>query len=208
MIALAPQRGSMRLASILLWATLAYNIAEGIIAVYVGVGARRVALIGFGLDSGIEVTASAVLIWRLHAPARGAKGERRELISRRVVGATFMVLAAYIAIQVSYTLTVGPQPEVSSQGLWLAAASLTLMPALGIAKRWNAQRLHSHALMAEATETLVCSYLSAALLAGLALHAAFGWWWADIGAALAMTPWIIKEGVEGLRGDPCGDECE
>jgi divalent metal cation (Fe/Co/Zn/Cd) transporter len=81
------------------------------------------------------------------------------------------------------------------------------MPALALLKRWNAQRLHSHALMAEASETLVCSYLSAALFAGLALNAAFGWWWADIAAALAMTPWIVKEGIEGLRGDPCGEDC-
>jgi divalent metal cation (Fe/Co/Zn/Cd) transporter len=205
MIAATANRGSMRLASALLWATLAYNVLEGIIAVSAGIRAQSVALVGFGLDSGIEVTASVILLWRMQSS--GELSERRELIARRVVGATFLVLAAYIVIQVAYTLLVGDQPESSTLGLWLAIASLTLMPALGLLKRWNAQRLHSHALMAEASETLVCSYLSAALFAGLALNAAFGWWWADIAAALAMTPWIVKEGIEGLRGDPCGDDC-
>ena len=200
------REGSLALATGLLWVTLAWNVAEGIIAVTTGFMAGSVALIGFGLDSSIEVTAAAILIWRLKLPAHDERVERRENIARRVVGATFVALAAYIAIETAYVLVTGNEPESSTGGLLLATAAMLVMPGLGLAKRWNAASLGSPALTAEATETLVCSYLSLTLFIGLGANAAFGWWWADIAAAMAMVPWIVKEGLEGLRGESCEDD--
>lgn len=209
MIAAAAQRrGSLTLATALLWATLVYNVAEGAVGVTAGAVAGSVALMGFGLDSFIEVTAASVLLWRLRMPDTDPAVEARELLARRIVGATFVALAVYILAQAAYVLATGSEPDSSPVGIGLAVASLALMPALGLAKRRNARQLHSHALIAESTETLVCSYLSVTLLIGLGANAAFGWWWADIAAALAMVPWIAKEGLEGLRGELCGDECE
>jgi divalent metal cation (Fe/Co/Zn/Cd) transporter len=209
MIAAATRRaGSARLAVVLLWLTVLYNTFEGIVAVSSGLLAGSVALVGFGLDSFIEVTAAAILLWRLGLHVTDARVEGRERLARRVVGATFVVLAVYIGLQTAYVLTVGDEPEPSRVGLALAVTSLALMPLLGLTKRWNARRMHSHALMAESTETLICSYLSVALLVGLGANALFGWWWADIAAALAMVPWILKEGVEGLRAEGCGEDCE
>ena len=206
-LALSLRHGSLTLAAALLWLGLIYNVAEGVIAVSAGALVGSVALLGFGLDSFIEVTASAVLLWRLSPSAKDRTGDAREQVARRIVGATFIALATYIVAQAAYVLATGSEPGSSRPGIALALVSLALMPALGIVKLWNARRLHSHALMAEAGETLVCSYLSATLFAGLALNAALGWWWADIAAAAAMVPWIVKEGVEGLRADACGGDC-
>ena len=203
----AARRGSLTLATALLWVTLVYNVAEGAIGVTAGAIAGSVALMGFGLDSFIEVTAAAVLLWRLRMPDGDPQVEARELVARRIVGATFVLLAAYVFGQTGYVLATGNEPEASTVGIGLAIASLLLMPALGLAKRWNARLLHSHALIAESTETLVCSYLSVTLLMGLGANAVFGWWWADVAAALAMVPWIAKEGLEGLRGESCDEDC-
>ena len=190
--------GSLPLAVALLWVTLLYNVFEGVIAVWAGLRAGSVALVAFGLDSGIEVTAAAALLWRL-----GVRDEetaaRRELVSHRVVGATFLVLAAFIAAQIASKLISGAEPDSSRVGIGLAVASLTLMPGLAFVKRANARRLHSHALIAEATETIICFSLSATLLSGLALNAAFGWWWADPVASLVMSVFIVKEGWEVVR---------
>ena len=109
--------------------------------------------------------------------------------------------------QSAYAVLASNEPGESRLGLALAITSLTLMPALGLAKKANANALHSHALIAESHETLVCSYLSATLFIGLGANALFGWWWADIAAALAMVPWIVKEGIEGIRAEGCGDGC-
>ena len=197
--------GSRRLAGLLLWLTVSWNVVEGFVAVGSGIIARSVALVGFGLDSFIEVTAACVLLWRLSLPDHDEAAERREATARRVVGITFLLLAGYIAAQTIYTLTVGGQPEASDAGLVLSVVSLIVMPGLSLVKRRNARRLGSRALMAESTETLVCSYLSLTLFVGLAANAVTGWWWADIAAALAMVPWIVKEGLEGLRGERCDE---
>ena len=202
-----PRTGSTALAMTLLWITLAWNVAEGVIATWSGIAAGSVALVGFGLDSAIEVTASAVLIWRLQLAEGDERSESRERTAHRVVGATFIVLAIYIAAEVIYTLVVGNEPDTSGVGLALAIAATLVMPILGFAKRRNALQLGSPALVAEANETLVCSYLSFTLFFGLAANALFGWWWADIAAAMAMVPWIVKEGLEGLRGERCEDNC-
>lgn len=192
-----------RLALSLLWLTLIWNIVEGFVAVGSGVSAGSVALIGFGLDSFIEVTAAAVLLWRIGLPDHDERAERREAMAHRVVGATFLVLGGYIASQALYSVVVGDEPEESRIGLGLSVISLVVMPVLGLLKRANAQRLESRALIAESAETLICSYLSLSLFIGLGANAAFGWWWADIAAALAMVPWIVKEGIEGIRAEPC-----
>ncbi len=207
MTTLVRSRGSTSLAVFLLWLTVSWNVVEGFIAVSAGIVAGSVALIGFGLDSFIEVTAAGILLWRLRVADDDGRTERRERIAHQVVGATFVVLSLYILAQTAYVLATGNEPESSSVGLVLAIVSLIVMPAIGLTKRWNAMRMGSRALIAESSETLVCSYLSLALFIGLGANAAFGWWWADVAAALAMVPWIVKEGLEGLRGERCDDNC-
>jgi Predicted Co/Zn/Cd cation transporters len=192
--------GSRRLAASLLWITIAWNLAEGGVAVISGFAAASVALIGFGLDSFIEVTAAGILLWRMGLPEHDDSAERRESTAHWIVGFTFILLAAYIGAQTLYTFVAGDEPDSSSVGLVLASVSLLVMPSLGLLKRWNARRVGSHALIAESTETLICSYLSLTLFIGLAANAIAGWWWADVAAAVAMIPWIVKEGLEGLRG--------
>jgi divalent metal cation (Fe/Co/Zn/Cd) transporter len=194
------------LAIVLLRVTIGWNVAEGVIAISSGIAAGSVALVGFGLDSFIEVTAAAILLWRMGLPADDAPAEARETFAHRVVGITFLVLAAYILLQALYVFASDGHPESSTIGIWLAGVSLVVMPVVGLAKRWNAKRLGSRALIAESTETLVCSYLSLTLFVGLAANALYGWWWADVLAALAMVPWIVKEGLEGIRAEGCDAE--
>jgi divalent metal cation (Fe/Co/Zn/Cd) transporter len=194
-------RGSSTLATRLLQLTVAWNVVEGVVAISAGVVAGSVALVGFGLDSFIEVTAAFVLLWRMHLPDHDERVQSRERMAHRVVGATFIALAAYIFAQAAYIVATGEEPESSTVGLGLALASLLAMPVIGLLKRSNAKRLGSAALLAESTETLICLYLALALFAGLAANSVFGWGWADVAVALAMVPWIVKEGVEGLRGD-------
>jgi divalent metal cation (Fe/Co/Zn/Cd) transporter len=202
-----PRGGSVGLAVALLWATIAWNSIEGIIALTASFVSGSVALLGFGLDSFIEVGAAAVLIWRLGVPVADDAADRRELTCRRIIGASFLLLACVVLGQAAYVTFFGSPPEESGAGLVLAVASLILMPALALAKRSNAQALHSHALIAESTETFVCAYLSFTLFIGLAANALFGWGWADVAAALAMVPWIVKEGIDGIRGQSCWGEC-
>jgi len=184
----------------LTYATLAYNSLEGVIAIIAGLMAGSVALVGFGLDSVIEVTASAAAVWRLHAdrdPVHRALAERRAL---RLIGASFLALAGYVAYDAVSTLFHRHTPEKSTVGIILAVASLTIMPLLARSKRRVSAELQSGALAAEAAQTAVCAYLSAILLGGLVLNLLVNWWWADPLAALVMVPLIAREGVEGLRG--------
>jgi divalent metal cation (Fe/Co/Zn/Cd) transporter len=194
----------------LVGATLAYNVVEAGVALASGAAADSIALIGFGLDSGIEVAAAAVLLWRLSLETRGVDGERLERAERRVhrfVGATFLLLALYVSAEAGWTLWNGDAPRESLVGIALAAASLVIMPLVSWGKLRAAREIGSAALRAEAKETLACSYLSFALLLGLVANAAGGWWWADPVAALAMVPWLIREGQEGIRGEACADDC-
>lgn len=206
MTAIARRAGSPSLAATLLWLTVAWNIIEGCVAVSSGLLAGSVALVGFGLDSFIEVTAAVVLLWRLRVADEDERTERRERVAHQIVGATFIALALYILAESAYIVTTGQEPGTSPVGLVLAIVSLIVMPVIGLTKRRNAKDLGSRALIAESNETLICSYLSFTLLAGLAANTLLGWWWADVGGALAMVPWIIKEGIEGLRGESCEDE--
>ena len=186
--------------------TIGYNSLEGLIAVVAGLIAGSVALVGFGFDSLIEVTSGAVLLWRLHADVDEARRERVEVISLRIVGVCFVVLALYVSYDSIKSLLRREAPEESVVGIVLAAVSLIVMPLLVRAKRRVARGINSGALMADSKQTELCTYLSGILLGGLLLNALFGWWWADPVAALIMVPIIVKEGVEALRGETCCDE--
>jgi divalent metal cation (Fe/Co/Zn/Cd) transporter len=189
-------------------ATLAYNSLEGVVAIVVGLGAGSIALVGFGIDSGIEVSASVVALWRLAADAEPRRRARVERISHRAIGCLFIALATYVAIDASYALLQHEAPDASVPGIVLAIASLVVMPYLARKKRRIGNALGSRALVSESAQTSLCTYLSAILLGGLVLNAVVGWWWSDPVAALLMVPIIAREGVEGLRGkSSCADGC-
>jgi divalent metal cation (Fe/Co/Zn/Cd) transporter len=198
--------GSVRVALWLVAGTLAYNVIEAVVALASGARAESIALVGFGLDSVIECAAAGVLLWRLAVESHGVDHEQIETSERRVrrfVGITFIALALYVLAESGWSLYTRARPAESPIGIALAIASLVIMPILSFLKLREAARIGSHALRAEAKETLACAYLSAALLLGLVANAIAGWWWADPLAALAMVPWLVKEGIEGLRGDAC-----
>jgi len=208
--AVAPAR--VRLVQRGVWlgvATIGYNALEGFIAILVGGLAGSIALVGFGVDSVIELVAGLAAIGRLRADSELSRREAAERRVIRVVGSSFIALAAYITYEALTALARHEAPEESTVGIALAALSLVVMPALAHAKRRVARGLGSGALEAEATQTDVCAWLSAILLAGLVMNALLGWWWADPVAALGMAPLILREGLEGLRGsDPCRDACD
>ena len=191
----------------LTWATLGYNSLEGLLSVAAGFVAGSVALIGFGIDSFIEVTASLAAIWRLHLDAnvqRRAVAERQAL---RVIGLCFVALAVYVAVDATQSLISHVEPNESLLGIAIAAVSLIVMPLLARAKRDVAKALTSRAIRAEARQTDICMYLSAILLGGLGLNALLGWWWADPIAGLAMVPFIAWEGRAALRGRASCADC-
>ncbi|MBI1954886.1 MAG: cation transporter, partial [Acidobacteria bacterium] len=174
-------------------------VLEGIIAIAAGWLADSIALVSFGLDSGIEVLAAGILIWRLRQPGSVEEETERERKALFGVGLTFFALAGYIGYEAVTSLLGREVPEPSWIGIALAVASLIVMPILGFSKRRIARQMGSRALEADALETLLCAYLSFALLLGLALNALFGWWWADPLAALAMLGYIVKEGWETVQ---------
>lgn len=185
--------------------TIGWNSLEAIIAIGAGLIAGSIALVGFGFDSVIEVLSGAALLWRLHMDAP-EKRERAEQLALKLVGVSFLILAAYVAFDAAKSLINREPPEASYPGIGLAALSLVVMPLLARAKRKVAASINSRALEADSRQTDICAYLSAILLGGLLLNALFDWWWADPVAALVMTPIIVKEGVEALRGETCCDE--
>ena len=179
--------------------TIGWNSLEAIVAVVAGLIAGSVALVGFGFDSVIEVSSGAIILWRL------VSGEHRERLALRLVGISFLALAAYIAFDAAKSLWLRQPPDASSIGIIIAALSLIVMPLLARAKRKVAAALNSGAMQADSRQTDICAYLSAILLVGLALNWLFGWWWADPLAALIMIPIITKEGIGALRGETCCD---
>ena len=205
----SPEQGKWRQISlVLVIGTLVYNVGEAIIALWFGAEAESVALFGFGLDSVIETVAAVALLWRISLEVRNEDTERIEAAEHQVhqiVGGTFLALAAYVAVQAGLTLWNRDAPNASPVGMALASASLVIMPLVSWGKLRAAKEIGSPALRAEAKETLACSYLSFTLLLGLAANALRGWWWMDPVAALAMIPWLIKEGREGLNGEECCD---
>ena len=190
-------------------ATLAYNCLEGVIAIVLGVGSGSVALLGFGIDSGIEVSASVVALWRLAADAEPVRRAHVERISHRTIGSLFIALALYVAYDAAIALVRHEAPSATVPGIMLAVASLVVMPYLAREKRRIGAALDSRALLSESAQTSLCTYLSAILLGGLLLNALVGWWWSDPVAALLMVPIIAREGIGGLRGEsPCADGCD
>jgi divalent metal cation (Fe/Co/Zn/Cd) transporter len=180
--------------------TIAWNTLEGLVAVVAGVLAGSISLVGFGIDSFIEVTSGGVLLWRMSVDADVRKRERREKLSLRIVGVCFLALAAYVGYESISDLVSRKSPEHSIPGIVLACVSLVVMPILARAKKKVGNELGSAAMHADAKQTDFCVYLSVILLLGLLLNAALGWWWADPTAALIMVPLIAKEGVEAMKG--------
>jgi divalent metal cation (Fe/Co/Zn/Cd) transporter len=181
--------------------TVAWNVLEAVVAVWAGIGAGSIALVGFGLDSMIEVFAASVVIWEF----KGASEERQER-ALRLIAISFFLLAAYVTVEALRDLIVGSEAEESAVGIALAAVSLAVMPAPAIAKRRTGRQLGSATLLADATETLLCSYLSAILLVGLLLNATVDLWWADPLAALGIAYLAVREGMEAWRGDEHHEE--
>jgi divalent metal cation (Fe/Co/Zn/Cd) transporter len=187
--------------------TIGYNVLEAVVALGAGIVAGSVALVGFGLDSVIEVTASGAAQWRLRSDLDHARRERVERATLRIIGWSFLALAGYVVVDSANALLRHEPPERSVVGLVLLALSSVVMPVLARAKRRVARAMTSRALEADAMQTSLCAYLSVVALAGVALNAVLGWWWADPVAALAMTPIIAREGLEGIRGEShCADD--
>jgi divalent metal cation (Fe/Co/Zn/Cd) transporter len=162
---------------------------------------------GFGMDSLIEVTAAGAAQWRLRGELDHARRERVERLTLRVIGWSFLVLAAYVAYDCVDALWHRERPERTVTGIVILALSVVLMPLLARAKRQVGLSLGSRALTADAAQTSLCAYLSVIALVGVARNAAFGWWWADPVAALALVPIIAKEGLDGVRGESSCDDC-
>jgi divalent metal cation (Fe/Co/Zn/Cd) transporter len=183
--------------------TIAWNSLEGLVAVFAGGVAGSISLTGFGIDSFIEVTSGAALLWRMSVDSDVERREANERIALRVVGLCFLVLGGYVAYESVASLILGKAARHSTPGIVLACVSLIVMPLLSCAKRRVGNALGSTAMHADAKQTDFCVYLSAILLGGLLLNAVFGSWWADPVAALVMTPIITKEGLAGIRGQGC-----
>jgi divalent metal cation (Fe/Co/Zn/Cd) transporter len=192
---LMDRSAALRRANVLNVVTIAWNAVEGVVAVAAGVVAGSVSLVGFGLDSGIEVSAALILAWRLRQERAGVCSQEADRRAQRLVALSFAALATYVGYEAVTDLAVGERPDVTVVGIVLAALSLAVMPVLARAKSRLAPVLGSRAAQAEASQTDVCAWLSAALLIGLGAHAAFGWWWADPVAALAIAgiaAWMAK----------------
>jgi divalent metal cation (Fe/Co/Zn/Cd) transporter len=191
--------GNVRRGRRLEYITIVWNSLEGIIAISAGAIAGSIALVGFGIDSVIEVSSGAIILWRL------VSGEHREELALKLVGASFLTLGAYVGFDAIKSLWFVEAPDASYIGIGIAALSLAVMPILARAKRRVAAQINSRAMHADSRQTDLCTYLSAILLGGLGLNALFGWWWADPLAGLIMVPIIVNEGVQALRGETCCD---
>jgi divalent metal cation (Fe/Co/Zn/Cd) transporter len=186
--------------------TIGWNLLEGLVAVIAGMIAGSISLVGFGIDSFIEVTSGGALLWRMSVDADSENRERNERLSLRIVGVSFLALAAYVTFESISDLMTRKAPEHSIPGIVLASVSLVVMPLLSHAKKRVGAELQSRAMNADAKQTDFCFYLSAILLLGLVVNAALGWWWADPVSALVMVPIILREGLESIRGETCGCE--
>jgi len=185
--------------------TVFYNCLEGLISIVSGVAAGSIALIGFGIDSAIEVTSGVVLLWRLYADVNIEKRESVERLSLKIVGVCFLLLSVYVTYDSIAALVQQEAPEESIPGILLAISSVIVMPILARRKRVIAREIKSGALHLEAKQTELCAYLSSILLGGLVLNLLLGWWWADPIAALVMVPIMAREGTEALKGKHCED---
>jgi divalent metal cation (Fe/Co/Zn/Cd) transporter len=187
--------------------TIAWNSLEGLVALIAGAWAGSISLVGFGIDSLIEVTSGATLLWRMSVDADAARRERNERLSLRIVGVCFIALAAYVLFESIADLVGRRTPQPSLAGIVLACVALAVMPLLSRAKKRVGNDLDSRAMKADARQADFCVYLSAILVTGLVLNAALGWWWADPACALLMTPIIAKEGWDALLGERRCESC-
>jgi divalent metal cation (Fe/Co/Zn/Cd) transporter len=178
------------------YATMAWMVAEAAIAIAAGASTASIALVGFGLDSVIELMSAGVVIWQLRGEIAG---EDRQTRAVRLIGVTFFALAVYLAAQSIRDLAAGARPGLSVPGLAVAAAALIVMPALAMAKRRTGQALGNRTLVADSAETALCALTSAAALLGVALSTGPGWWWADPAGALAIAVLAAREGIESWR---------
>jgi divalent metal cation (Fe/Co/Zn/Cd) transporter len=188
--------------------TVVWNLAEGAVAIVAAALADSRALIGFGVDSFVESASATVLIWRLsveqRSPERAEHVEQRAL---RIIGVTFLALAALVGIESTRSLIAGEQPDVSWTGIVLTIVSLIVMPVLAHEKRQVGRELGSRSVEADSQQTQACVYLSAVVLVGLAANAAFGWWWADPVAALGVVVFLVREGRKALEAEHVDDCC-
>ena len=198
---LVPSRFEKR-AVRLAWATIVWNVVEAVVAIAAGTAASSIALIGFGLDSTVEVMSAVVIVWQFRGLA-----EDRERRALKLIAVSFFALAAYVGVQAIIDLLRRSEPKSSTVGIGLAIASLIVMPMLARAKRRNGNAMGSATVVADSNQTKLCAYLSAILLAGLILNATAGWWWADPLAALAIAGLAVNEGREAWRGETCDDCC-
>ncbi len=188
-----------RRAQLLAGASVAYNVVEAVVAIAAGLVAGSVALVGFGLDSVVEVSSGLIILWQFRHPLPESR-ERRAL---RLLAFSFFALAAYVGFESVRTLITGADPETSPVGIGLAVASLIVMPFLSWAQRRTGKALGSNAVVADSTQTLLCTYLSAVLLVGLVLNATLGWSWADPIAGLIIAAVAVREGIEAWQGKGC-----
>jgi len=180
-------------------ATIAYNVIEAVVAISSGVASSSAALIGFGLDSVVEVLSAAAVAWQFTRK----DPDRYEKPTLRVIALSFFLLATYVGASAVLSLVGGVEPRHSAVGLILTAASVVIMPVLSLVEYRTGRELGSATAMADSRQTLICSVLSAAVLLGLALNSLFGWWWADSIAALVIVVFAVREGIEAWRGDTC-----
>jgi divalent metal cation (Fe/Co/Zn/Cd) transporter len=188
-----------RRAQLLAGTSVGYNAIEAVIAIAAGLAAGSLALVGFGLDSTVEVSSGLIILWQF----RHAMPESRERVALRLMAASFFALAAYVSFESVRALLGGHDPDPSAVGIGLAVASLIIMPFLSWAQRRTGRALGSNAVVADSTQTLLCTYLSAVLLVGLLLNATLGWSWADPLAGLVIAAVAVKEGREAWRGEGC-----
>jgi len=198
---IAPSRDAVlrRRIRLLVAATIAYNVVEAVIAVAAGTIAGSVALIGFGLDSVIEVSSAAAVAWQF----AGRDPERWERLTLRIIGWSFFALAAFVTVESVRALAGAAEPAHSPVGIVLVTISVMVMPFLSWAQRRAERELGSASAIADSKQTLLCTYLSAAVLVGLVLNAVFGWWWADPAAGLVLAALAVREGRSAWRGDAC-----
>jgi divalent metal cation (Fe/Co/Zn/Cd) transporter len=198
-LALADAHRLGRRAQLLAGASVTYNIVEAVIAITAGLVAGSVALVGFGLDSVVEVSSGLIILWQF----RHRMPETRERQALRLMAFSFWALAAYVSFESLRALVTGHDPESSPVGIGLASASLMVMPFLSWAQRRTGRQLGSAAVVADSTQTLLCTYLSAVLLVGLLLNTTLGWSWADPIAGLVIAATAAREGVQAWRGEGC-----
>lgn len=180
-------------------ATITYNMIEAAVALWAGGVADSSALIGFGLDSVIEVASALALSWQFSAK----DPERREHLTLRIIAVSFFALAAFVAVDAVRSLAGAGEAQHSVPGIVIAALSLAIMPVLSWAQRRAGRELGSRTAVADSKQTLLCTYLSAVLLVGLVLNSTLGWWWADAGTALVIAAIAVREGINAWRGDAC-----